>query len=106
MQYRDILDTRASSNFMTDALAKKLNLSRETLTMTVEGLNKSQTADNDLESTVMQSRIPEFSRSLSFRTVKQIGGLYPMEPIARNNLKNPKNIWPIYYSINKPQSIC
>lgn len=92
IQCRAILDTGASTNFMSDALAKKLKLSRESLTMTVEGLNKSQTAANYLVNTTIQSRITGFTRSLSFLTVNQIGGHYPMEPIDRSTLQLPKNI--------------
>ncbi|XP_015119455.1 uncharacterized protein LOC107042784 [Diachasma alloeum] len=92
IQCRAILDTGASTNFMTDALAKKLKLPREKLTMPVEGLNNAQTAANDLVNTTIQSRINGFNRSLSFLTVNQIGGLYPMEPIDRSVLQIPKNI--------------
>ncbi|XP_015124395.1 uncharacterized protein LOC107046317 [Diachasma alloeum] len=92
IQCRAILDTAAGSNFMTEALANKLRLSREKLAMRIEGLNDATTAANSLVSTTIQSRFTSFTKSLNFLTVKNIGGLFPMEPVDRTNLQIPRNI--------------
>ncbi|XP_015126965.1 uncharacterized protein LOC107048338 [Diachasma alloeum] len=60
IQCRAILDTAAGTNFMTEALANKLRLSREKLTIRVEGLNDATTAANSLVSTTIQSRLTSF----------------------------------------------
>lgn len=92
IQCRAILDTGSTSNFITEKLARQLNLPLKILKIPIMAVADPHLTTNHLMKGTIKSRINEYKRELNFLTVSSLGGLQPSEPIDRGVLKIPKHI--------------
>lgn len=89
--HRVLLDTCSNTNFMTDRLAVSLGLPKERCSILISAMNKGQSTTNYLVKATITSRLNDFTRTLSFLTVRDIAGLIPDERISRELLNLPRN---------------
>ncbi|XP_063994292.1 uncharacterized protein LOC135171591 [Diachasmimorpha longicaudata] len=89
---RVLLDTGASSNFMTERLTNILNLHRKPYKIPIETLHELNTFTKDVVTATIKSTQSQYSMELSFLTVPRIASNIPMETVSRESLNIPKNI--------------
>ncbi|XP_043262784.1 uncharacterized protein LOC122403358 [Colletes gigas] len=92
IECRTLIDTCSSANFMTEALAAKLNLPLETCAVKIEVLNQEDTTTNNLLTATVKSRTSNFKRTLKFFTVPRIANRIPDQQIDRARIPIPKNV--------------
>lgn len=89
---RALLDSGSQSNFITDSLAKGLNLVRKRANMSVTGIDKSQTYSEHVINVRIKSVHTSFSRSIECHVINSITENLPPMHININNFKIPNNI--------------
>ncbi|XP_063994422.1 uncharacterized protein LOC135171779 [Diachasmimorpha longicaudata] len=92
LQGFNFLDTGSTSNFITEKLARQLNLPLENLKIPIMTVADPNLTTNHLMKATIRSRVNEYSRDLNFLTVSSLGGILPSEPIDRNSLKIPRHL--------------
>ncbi|XP_072152507.1 uncharacterized protein [Bemisia tabaci] len=89
---RALVDTCSSMHFMTINLAQRLGLKVRKDPSPISVLNSITTISGGTVSAIIRSRYNGYERELTFRTVDQITGLVPDQPIDRRLMKIPSNI--------------
>ena len=105
IQARILLDTCASTNFVTANLVKKLQLPKIKCHIMVNALNNLTTTVNSMVSITFKSIYNEYKRSLKFLIVSNITDLVPGETIPRDQIKIPKNIKLADPDFHKPAQV-
>lgn len=89
---RALIDTGATSNFITIKLANILNLQKRKYNVPVQGLGDAVTSTSHIITATIQSRLNNFEKTLSFLTVNKIVDQHPASQIDRAYIKIPANI--------------
>ncbi|XP_076385750.1 uncharacterized protein LOC143264103 [Megachile rotundata] len=89
---RTLIDTGATTNFITEDLAKRLDIPKKECSIPVGALNSMTTIAKHTVTATIQSRINDYQRTLTFLTIPKIADLVPDQPVNTQSLKIPKNI--------------
>ena len=89
---RTLLDTAATTNFMTESFAKKLGIQRRKCHVPVGVLNALSTVAKHTVTATIQARVNEYERTLTFLTIPKISSLVPDQAIDRSTVAIPGNV--------------
>ncbi|XP_015438034.1 PREDICTED: uncharacterized protein LOC107193148, partial [Dufourea novaeangliae] len=89
---RILLDSASQAHFITNKLAKRLNLKNENIDWSLSGINKIKTKANVLVEAKISSLSGDYNNKIKCVAVDIISGLLPANFVKRENLKIPKNI--------------
>lgn len=92
IQCRGLLDTCSTTNFMTENLAKKLNLKRNKCQVPIGALNSMTTYSKEMITTTISSNNSNLHKTLTFLIIPEIASNIPDQPIQRELIKIPSNI--------------
>ena len=87
-----LLDTCASKNFISEGLAKKLQLSKKRCHIPIGAINNTSTVAKYCITATIRSQSGNYVRSLPFIIIPTISDFIPEELINRRNLKIQRNI--------------
>ncbi|XP_076760954.1 uncharacterized protein LOC143429305 [Xylocopa sonorina] len=102
---RTLLDTCSTANFITEALATKLNLQRKRCSVPVGALNSLHTTCNHYTTTTIQSKHSNIRKTLTFYIIKTISTLIPSQSINREHIPIPANIKLADPNFDKPAPV-
>ena len=89
---RMLLETCSSANFITEDLARSLNLPLKKCSVSVSSLNNQQSRTKFMLSIKFKSIYDEFQRQLIFYTVPVISKFIPDERFPREKMVIPHDI--------------
>ena len=89
---RTLLDTCASKNFISEDLAKKLQLPKKRCHIPIGTINNTSTVAKYCTTATIRSQSGNYVRSLPFIIIPTISDFIPEELIDRRNIKIPRNI--------------
>ncbi|XP_076247771.1 uncharacterized protein LOC143187438 [Calliopsis andreniformis] len=89
---RALIDTCATTNFITESLAKKLEIPSQRCSISVGVLNSISTVSKHTITATIQSKNSDYQRSLTFLTIPSITSFIPDQPINREMIRIPKNL--------------
>ncbi|XP_076664982.1 uncharacterized protein LOC143367242 [Andrena cerasifolii] len=89
---RTLLDTAATTNFMTESFAKKLGIQKKKCHVPVGVLNALSTVAKHTVTATIQARVNGYERTLTFLTIPKISSLVPDQAIDRSTVAIPGNI--------------
>lgn len=102
---RTLLDTCSTASFITENLAKKLQVSKQTCSLTIQAMNDLTTTANYYTQLTFKSMHSDFKKSLTFFIIPQITDFIPNEAIPRNELNIPSHIKLADPEFDKPAAI-
>lgn len=89
---RALLDTGATTNFMIEGLAKRLDTTRQECSIPVGALNSLTTMAKHTIAATIRSRISKYQRTLTFLVIPTIAQLIPEQPVDLSWIDVPKNL--------------
>ncbi|XP_033222726.1 uncharacterized protein LOC117176584 [Belonocnema kinseyi] len=89
---RVLLDNCSQSNYITERMASRLNLRRQSVDITVTGLNLASSNITESVGAIFRSRFNRFAKRIDFLDVPYITGTLPSIPLKRDLIKIPSNI--------------
>lgn len=89
---RALLDAGSQSNLVTKALADRLSLPRERITMPINGINNTLTNVRQRISMTIGSRVNRYETKNPFLVVDVIVGRYPTTHLNTSGLRIPENL--------------
>ncbi|XP_043263117.1 uncharacterized protein LOC122403582 [Colletes gigas] len=102
---RVLLDGGSQSNFITEQLANKLQLTKNKINLTFSGLGQHSTRAEYYVHANIKSRTNAFSTEVKFISLPSITGLLPSRQVNRNALTIPKNIKSADPEFHKPGQV-
>ncbi|CAK9799145.1 hypothetical protein ANTPLA_LOCUS1910 [Anthophora plagiata] len=91
-QCRVLLDPGSQSNFITENLAKTLNLKRHSINMPVSGLGENNNCIKQYTTTTIKSRLTNFAERITLLVIPTITGRLPSRQVDRTKVSIPSNI--------------
>lgn len=92
IECRTLIDTCATSNFITEDFARRLGFQCQKCSIPISVLDGRTTLSRGLITTTISSRTTGYNRLVTFLIVPTISNFVPQEPIQRNMILIPKNI--------------
>ncbi|XP_067214205.1 uncharacterized protein [Linepithema humile] len=89
---RTLLDTCATANFISEKLAKDLNLPMTSCTLPVDAINSMNTMSRGIIRFTIQSLHNEYCKELTALLIPTIADFVPSEMFSRHSIKIPRNI--------------
>ncbi|XP_066595949.1 uncharacterized protein [Prorops nasuta] len=89
---RALMDTCATANFLTEDMARKLNLRVEACEFTINAIDNIRTTAKGIAKITFQSIHGQFRKSLTCLIVPHISGFIPNEVFPREDARVPSNI--------------
>lgn len=89
---RALLDTCATTNFISETMIKRLGLHVIAHSLPVSAINATSTKSKGLVNITIQSTIDDFCKGLTCLTIPTITDLIPSEIFPRNSIRMPLNI--------------
>ncbi|XP_076765007.1 uncharacterized protein LOC143432076 [Xylocopa sonorina] len=89
---RTLVDTGATTNFITEDLVKRLGIPTKGCHVPVGALNQLSTVARHTATATIRSKFNSYERTLTFLTMPKISSLIPDQPIDRSLINIPKNI--------------
>lgn len=102
---RALLDTCATANFISEKLAKSLNLPITPCTLPVGAINSIGTVSRGIVSIVIQSLYNQYRKNLLCLSIPTIANLVPAEIFPRHLIKIPPNIKLADPEFHLPQTV-
>ncbi|XP_066596496.1 uncharacterized protein [Prorops nasuta] len=89
---RALMDTCATANFLTEDMARKLNLRVEACEFTINAIDNIRTTAKGIAKITFQSIHGQFRKSLTCLIVPHISGFIPNDVFPREDVRVPSNI--------------
>ncbi|XP_076765134.1 uncharacterized protein LOC143432245 [Xylocopa sonorina] len=89
---RTLVDTGATTNFITEDLVKRLGIPTKGCHVPVGALNQLSTVARHTATATIRSKFNSYERTLTFLTIPKISSLIPDQPIDRSLINIPRNI--------------
>ncbi|XP_076660965.1 uncharacterized protein LOC143364560 [Halictus rubicundus] len=102
---RTLIDTCATTNFITEDLARRLNIPRKKCSVPIGALNALTTIATHYVIATIRSKINDYERTLTFLVIPKIASSIPDQPIDRSTIRIPKNIKMADPHFHRPASV-